>query len=56
LRLIQAEADRQFDPQFTDLLTRVFATHQDRWTTRIQLAQDELQAARVALPDETQAT
>jgi diguanylate cyclase (GGDEF)-like protein len=46
LRVIQAEASRQFDPQFTDLLAQVFAAHRDRWLARIQLAQAELQTTR----------
>jgi diguanylate cyclase (GGDEF)-like protein len=55
LRIIQAEADRQFDPQFTTLLVRVCSAHRDRWATRIRLARSELQAARLALPDENEA-
>jgi diguanylate cyclase (GGDEF)-like protein len=46
LRVIQAEASRQFDPQFTDLLAQVFAARRDRWLARIQLAQAELQTTR----------
>ncbi len=50
LRVIQSEANRQFDPQFTTLLAQVFATHRDRWLARIQLAQAELQTARPEPP------
>jgi HD-GYP domain-containing protein (c-di-GMP phosphodiesterase class II) len=44
LHVIQDEADRQFDPQFTELLARLFRTHRERWQARIQLAQAELAA------------
>jgi len=39
--LIQSEAGRQFDPQFTALLTQVAAAQKDRWKARIHRALTE---------------
>jgi HD-GYP domain-containing protein (c-di-GMP phosphodiesterase class II) len=42
VRVITGEAERQFDPQFTELLVRVMATQRERWATRIARARAEL--------------
>jgi len=50
LRIIESEAGRQFDPQFTELLARVLASQRDCWSDRIRRARAEL------LNSETSAT
>jgi diguanylate cyclase (GGDEF)-like protein len=45
LRVIQSQAGRQFDPQFTNLIAQVFSAHRERWTARIALAQAEIAMA-----------
>jgi diguanylate cyclase (GGDEF)-like protein len=42
VRVIQSEAGKQFDPQFTELLSRVVDVQKDRWNIRIQRARAEL--------------
>lgn len=38
LRVIQAEAGRQFDPEYTTLLAQVLADHHESWRERIEQA------------------
>lgn len=45
VRVIESEAERHFDPQFTALLARIVAAQRDRWATRIRRAQAEFQRA-----------
>jgi HD-GYP domain-containing protein (c-di-GMP phosphodiesterase class II) len=42
VQVIGDEAQRQFDPQFTELLARVVAEQRERWETRIARARAEL--------------
>ncbi len=42
VREIEAETNRQFDPDFTALLARVARQQRDRWAERIQRAHEEL--------------
>lgn len=48
VRLIQSEAGKQFDPQFTALLERSVATQKGRWSARVQRARAELQRNRTS--------
>ncbi|MBP7746570.1 MAG: diguanylate cyclase [Phycisphaerae bacterium] len=45
LHVIEAEANKQFDPEMTTLLARVLEAQRDRWRARVQRAQAELRRA-----------
>ncbi len=50
VRIVQSEAGKQFDPQFTALLSRVVHDQKSRWEGRIQRAREELQQAPIGAP------
>lgn len=53
VQLLESEAHRQFDPQFTALLAQVFTARRERWMGRILRAQAELVTVRAQQAQET---
>jgi diguanylate cyclase (GGDEF)-like protein len=53
VQLLESEAHRQFDPQFTTLLAQVFIARRERWMGRILRAQAELVTVRAQQAQDT---